>query len=181
MSKSASLFIPVTLIGVCLMAVFFTEFDRRSAGDGGSKGPRRYTVRTRFSLGPIQPAGLKGAALQEWLDAQVRVLSSRELLRSVVYRLSLDQYWRMSADAAIDRLKRHLSFELEWRSGTVTMFGWGDKLDDYLEITDAVRDTYEEYRNNEASETAARERRRPPGESSITVLEIAKEVRQGSR
>ncbi len=90
MSKSASLFIPVTLIGVCLMAVFFTEFDRRAAGDGGSKGPRRYTVRTRFSLGPIQPAGLKGAALQEWL-APARALQLAEAVRGAGFaRVAVD-------------------------------------------------------------------------------------------
>ena len=164
--------IPVLIVGACLMGVFFLEFEPPPPAK--PKGPVRYTVSTRFAI--PHPALAPGAE-HGWLQSQLEVLSSRELLLHVVYRLNLDQHWNMSANAAIDRLKRHLTFELKPGSNIVTITAWGDKLNDYLYIADAVRDNYEEYRNNEALEVAAHLKRKPPVETSIEVLQIAKEVK----
>lgn len=82
-----------------------------------------------------------------FLETQFKIITSRETLIQVVNKKNLKARWEMSEDDAVSKLSRMIETEEERGTEIISIEVYSNKYDEAAELANAVREAYEERRN----------------------------------
>jgi hypothetical protein len=125
-----------------------------------------------------------------WLQTQIEILRSREILLRVVRAERLDEKWKMLfADRAAEKLAGMLAIELEPGTDIVSVTAYGDNLTDIANFANSVRTAYEECcigqhedairRLGQSAEAMIKRQEAEVGKARLKLEEIADESQPG--
>jgi hypothetical protein len=81
-----------------------------------------------------------------WLEVQLRTLTSQVILQRVVQQENLAQCWRTDEHTATSKLKRMIEVEVEGGTKVVSVTVFGENGENLAKLANAIRKGYEEYR-----------------------------------
>lgn len=91
-----------------------------------------------------------------WLETEFKTITARDTLSRVVKQLNLETEWNTSAEDAGAKLERMLEADLERGTEIVDLTAWSVRGDEAARLANAVREAYEEERNELESEQVER-------------------------
>lgn len=123
-----------------------------------------YSARTKFQILPGSapniltdgPPGIAKEGGESWLDGEVALISSREILTRVEKGLNLGSAWHVSPDEAVTRLEKQVTVTLDNGTENVTVAVSSDSPDSAADIANSIRTTYVQIRNEKEQEQMVR-------------------------
>lgn len=126
---------------------------------------KKYAGMTRFQINQSSAPDVFDTTTRDarltvtgnWLDTQVKTITSRDTLLRVVRTLNLQSAWSLSDDDAAARLERMIELEQERGTEIVSIIAWSTNATEAANLANEVRKAYEERRKGVEEERSRRQ------------------------
>ena len=109
--------------------------------------PGKYSAQTRFEI--LYAADWYNEDQEtKWLQSQVRLMTSTEVLLPVIKRLELERAWQTSAEEAESRISRLVWTAREPGTAIISVTVCGEGSDETADIANAIRESYADLRRH---------------------------------